>query len=246
MTTVLIMAGGRSDRMRSSLGPTHKAMVPILGVPMIERNICSLLAKRIRRIIVAINAQEREIEAYVRERGAELVARVGGTIECLHEEQPLGTIGAVTELRDLTDQVLVTNVDNLTTLDWEALLGYHRQIRPAMTIAAHRTSFRIPFGELEVVGHRVLAYHEKPAKKVLISSGSYVLSPVTCGLLPKGQKADVPDLVKLLIDSGKPIAAFEHQSVWIDVNDAGSVAEGERLISTNSRDFEYVGIRQLR
>jgi NDP-sugar pyrophosphorylase family protein len=63
--TGLIMAGGRSARMRTTLGPTHKALVPILGTSMLERNICAFVARGIRRIVVAINATETEIEDYV-------------------------------------------------------------------------------------------------------------------------------------------------------------------------------------
>jgi len=239
MTIGLIMAGGRSDRMRSSLGPSHKALVPVLGVPMIERNIRSLLARGIRQIVVATNAKEREIEAYVLTRGAELVAKAGGAIECLREEEPLGTIGAITKLRVPTDQVLVINVDNLTTLDWKALLEHNKRTGAAMTIAAHWASFRVPFGELEVAEGNVLAYREKPLKAILISSGSYVVSKLTCGLLPEGQKADVPDLVRLLLDSGRSVAAFEHKSPWIDVNDSASLTEAEHLIAANFRDFEW-------
>ena len=40
----LIMAGGCSLRMRASLGGRHKAMVEVLGVSMLERNIMALLA----------------------------------------------------------------------------------------------------------------------------------------------------------------------------------------------------------
>jgi NDP-sugar pyrophosphorylase family protein len=239
MTIGLIMAGGRSDRMRSSLGPSHKALVSVLGVPMIERNISSLLARRIRHIVVATSAKEREIEAYVRTRGAELVERAGGAIECLREEQPLGTIGAIAKLRAPTDQVLVINVDNLTTLDWEALLEHNKRADAAMTIAAHWASFRVPLGELEVEEGNVLAYHEKPLKPILISSGSYVVTRLTCGLLPEGQKADVPDLVRLLLDCGRSVLAFEHKSPWIDVNDAASLTEAEQLIAANSKDFEW-------
>jgi NDP-sugar pyrophosphorylase family protein len=239
MTLALIMAGGRSDRMRSSFGPSHKALVPVVGVPMIERNILSLLARGIRQIVVAISPKEREIQAYVVNRGAELVESAGGTIECLFEEQPLGTIGAITKPQISADQVLVTNVDNLTTLDWRALIEHHENMCAPMTIAAHWASFRIPLGELDVIGGNVIAYREKPLKQILISSGSYVVSRVACNLLPKEQKSNVPDLVRLLLDSGRSVVAFEHKALWIDINDATSLAEAERLISANFRDFEW-------
>ncbi len=44
MTTALIMAGGASERMRASHGSAHKALVEVLGVPMLEQNLSALLA----------------------------------------------------------------------------------------------------------------------------------------------------------------------------------------------------------
>jgi dTDP-glucose pyrophosphorylase len=233
----LIMAGGRSNRMRSTLGLAHKALVPVLDVSMLERNICSFVAKGIRRIVVAINARETEIEQYLRTRGKAILASVDGTVECLKEEQPLGTIGAVCELQDKCSHLVVTNVDNLTTLNWTEMLSYHRRRGVAMTIAAHWQPFRVPLGELEVESGNVLNYHEKPWKKVLISSGAYVLNSETCGMIPKGRRTDVPDLVKVLLGSRQSIGAFEHNSAWIDVNDASSLVDAERLVADNFGDF---------
>jgi NDP-sugar pyrophosphorylase family protein len=233
----LIMAGGRSDRMRSTLGPAHKALVPVLGTSMLERNICSFVAKGVRRIVVAINAHETGIEEYLRSRGKAILASVGGTIECLKEEQPLGTVGAVRELEDKCSQLVVTNVDNLTTLNWIEMLSYHRRRGAAMTIAAHTQPFQVPLGELEVQRGNVLDYHEKPWKEFLISSGAYVLNAAICGLVPRGHRTDVPDLVKELLGSRQSIAAFVHSSAWIDVNEASSVVDAERLVAENFGDF---------
>src|SRR3974390_2421269 len=93
--TGLIMAGGRSERMRSNLGAKHKALVPVMGLPMLEWNVYSLLSRGIRDIVVATNARESEIDQYVRTRGRAILGSVGGTISSLIEANPPGTIGAV-------------------------------------------------------------------------------------------------------------------------------------------------------
>jgi hypothetical protein len=53
-----------------------------------------------------------------------------------------------------------------------------------------------------------------------------------------GQRTDIPELVQLLLDSGKVVAAYEHQSAWIDINDAQLVKEAERLVARHLSDFE--------
>ena len=61
-TCAIIMAGGRSERMRATLPPDHKSLVRILGIPLLERNLCKLLAEGFRDIVVTMNACEVAIE----------------------------------------------------------------------------------------------------------------------------------------------------------------------------------------
>lgn len=234
----LIMAGGRSERMRLSFGPQHKSLVTVLGVTLLERNICAFVARGICRIVVAISERDAEVHQYVQHYARRLFASAGGTLECLKEVYQLGTIGAASELaKDGCELVVVANVDNLTTLDWNQMLAFHRQKRAAMTVAAHRQPFRSPFGELTVEKGNVVRYDEKPMRPIFISSGCYILAGETCRLIAKGQRTDAPDLVKALLAGGHLVAAYEHESAWIDINDAESVAAAERLVARHFTDF---------
>src|SRR5436190_7199313 len=134
MDSVLIMAGGRSSRMRSSLGRTHKALVPILGVPMLERNLIWLLALGFREIYVAVAEAEREVIDFANTRCRSLASAFDAKLELVMETTPLGNIGAC-RLCPPTQELLVVYVDNLTDLDLRAMLAMHRQSGAAMTIA---------------------------------------------------------------------------------------------------------------
>ncbi|HKE36643.1 MAG TPA: NTP transferase domain-containing protein, partial [Candidatus Baltobacteraceae bacterium] len=127
---VLIMAGGRSQRMRRSAGAAHKALVSVLGVPMIERNLRYVLESGFRNVVVAINALETELAAYLERVAADLARSLGGRCETLIEDRPLGTIGAAREVQ-FKDALLVVNVDNLTALSLTALLDHHRRAEAA-------------------------------------------------------------------------------------------------------------------
>jgi mannose-1-phosphate guanylyltransferase len=239
MSSALIMAGGKSERMRNTLGPAHKALVPILGVPLLERNLCKLLSSGIYDIVVTIAADEPEIETFVCTRGRTLASSVGASLECFMEDRPLGTIGAAGAFSDRADALLIVNVDNLTAIDLDALRQHHRQTNAALTIAVHWEDFRIPFGEVSVSGGRILQYLEKPTRRIRISSGTYVLSPKACNLLSPHCTTDVPELFDALVKSGESVAAFEHAGPWIDVNDATAVGKAEKLILENAEAFDY-------
>jgi len=232
------MAGGRSLRMRASLGAGHKALVEILGLSMLERNIRALLSHGIQEIVVAISSREKALAAFALGRGAQL-ARAGGAKLGVHiEKRPLGTIGAAREIRAGTAGLLVVNVDNLTSLDLTALMVRHQATRAAMTIATHTEPFPVPFGQVSIRNGRITAYKEKPVLPVLISSGTYVLSSAAVRKIPTGRSVDAPELVHILLRKKQRISAFPHSSPWIDVNDSASVERAEALIMANSQSFE--------
>ena len=98
MTLAVIMAGGRSARMRATAGPAHKALVPVLGVALLERNLCTLLAQGFRDVAVAVSAHEPDVERWVLGRGRALATAVRARLDCLKETSARGTIGAIAGL----------------------------------------------------------------------------------------------------------------------------------------------------
>jgi NDP-sugar pyrophosphorylase family protein len=238
MCTALVMAGGRSERMRLTTGRIHKALVPVLGVPMIERNLLALLAQGFRNLVVAVNPQEREVIEYVRGRGANLAKLQGAALRCYEEEVSLGTIGAAGDLECRSEPLLVVNVDNLSTLNLNEFVQHHQHVAAALSIATHFEPFRIPFGEIVVRDGLITEYREKPTFSVHLSSGTYVLSERARSYIPKKCRTDVPGLFALLRERGERVVSFEHHAPWIDVNDAASLERAEQLIQQNIEEFE--------
>jgi NDP-sugar pyrophosphorylase family protein len=180
-------------------------------------------------LVVAVSSHAPEIVEYVNTEGHLLAVRSGAAVTCLMETKPLGTIGAARLAVGGFDALLVVNVDNLTTLPLRALVEHHFTRNSALTIASHREPFRIPFGELVVNDGRVLDYREKPVFKVLISSGTYVLSPEATGLIEPERRFDITDLFSKVRKHALRISAFEHDCTWVDVNDAESLKRATDL-----------------
>jgi hypothetical protein len=224
--------------MRASSGTRHKALVDVLGVSLLERNILTLLSHGYHNIVATVSAQEKALIRVARGRAARL-ARAGGANFRVHlERRPLGTIGAARTIRANAGDLLVVNVDNLTSLDLTALLAHHQRTKAAMTIATHTEPFPLPFGQVSIKKGRVIAYREKPILPVLLSSGTYVLSPSARQRIPAGGPVGAPDLVHILLREKERVAAFRHACPWIDINDCASVARAEALIGANFRYFE--------
>ena len=236
---VMIMAGGRSERMRSRGAPTHKALVSILGQNLLERNACMLLGAGFRFATVSVASGEQSIVDFVDEVLVDRFHAFGGEIVSFVEQEPLGTIGAARQLANRFTSVLVVNVDNLTSMDFNEFVEWHESTNADMTIATHVESFQIPFGELEISEQRVQRCIEKSIRSIPISSGSYVLGERALDQIAATGRTDAPDLVNRLIKDGAHVSAFEHQDLWIDVNDQVALHRAEELLKQHSNNFEH-------
>jgi NDP-sugar pyrophosphorylase family protein len=233
----LIMAGGRGERMRDSGGTVPKPLVPVAGVPLLERNIAMLLEAGFRELYVAVSDGSPAVGHFVQTRGAELAAATNASLRCLIETEPLGNIGPAAELRSLSRPILVLFADNLISLDLAALVAHHVRGQAALTVATHLETFRIPYGEIQSADGRVTAYLEKPERRIVVSSGTYVLAPEAVELLPQGQRTEIAWLVERLLARGARVLNFPHETCWIDVNDTSSLRRAEELVAARPEAF---------
>lgn len=229
----LLMAGGRSERMKTTSG-IHKALMQVGGKPLIERNLETLLGEGFTDIVVAVASDSPEIEAYVRGRGCVLAKESSATVTCLVEESPLGTIGAARTATAGFDGLLVVNVDNLTTIPLRQFVQHHRDTGAQLTIASHTELFRIPFGHLVTHDGQVVEYREKPTFPVAISSGTHVLSPEAAHLIEGDRPYHITDLFNAAKAKGLKIVAFEHSCTWVDINDEPSLQRAEERFGTSA------------
>ena len=236
MPAAIIMAGGRSSRMRATHGPAHKALVEVLGVSMLERNLATLFGQGFDDVTVVSSVNEPAVAEWVSARGRGLARAAGAKVASHIEREPLGTIGVLGSLA-LDEDVLVVNVDNLSAIDLRALVRTHRDSGAAMTVAVHEEPFSIPFGEVRVEDGCIIDYAEKPQRRLLVSSGTYVVGGKARESIAADQPTNVPELIARLVAQGERVGAFRHDAPWIDVNDAAGVKAAEALISANALRF---------
>jgi NDP-mannose synthase len=233
--TALIMAGGRSERMRAGGSGLHKGLRTVQGVPLIECNLRTLVWFGFKRLFIAVNRQEEALQRWLEGPGRVFAQARRVSLTTLIEEQPLGTIGAVASLPREVENVVIINVDNLTSLDLRSFARFHEKGGAAATIASHEQAFPMPFGMLELDGQRVAAYREKPRLPVTISSGLYMLHRRAIDRVQPGVRLDVPGLIDRLILSNETVLAYRHQEPWIDVNDEAALATAEQLCLQSGR-----------
>jgi NDP-sugar pyrophosphorylase family protein len=224
----LVMAGGRSERMRTKHDRSHKALRRVAGRRLIEWNLDALAFFGFTDVYISANNDESELVDWIRNYPG---------VHLLEETEPLGTIGAARLLPEPVTDVVVVNTDNLTDLDLSALAEFHMQCEAAMTIATHEEPFQVPFGRLTIEAGLITAYEEKPRIAVPVSSGTYALNHRAVDLIHANRRTDVPELVAMLLKGNEVLAAWPHSAQWIDVNDDLALARAEEVVRLGKKPW---------
>ncbi|HEV7229274.1 nucleotidyltransferase family protein [Brevundimonas sp.] len=229
---VVIMAGGRGTRLAELTANTPKPMLKVGPRPMLDTVVDAFAAQGFRRIFLSINYRGEQIEAHFGD-GSER----GLHIRYLREDGPRGTCGALSLLpTDVTGDVLVTNGDVLTKMDYGRVADDHAVAGAAATVVVRDYEMQVPFGVINADQGRVLGIEEKPSQVYRINAGVYVLSPSARELVPSEGSFDMPQLLQSLIDEGRSVRAHRAEGYWVDVGrmadfaraneDYGAVFEG--------------------
>lgn len=208
----VIMAGGFGTRLRPLTDDLPKPMLPVGDRPLLERMIDQLRDAGVKRVSLATHYKSDVIERHFgdgRERGI--------AIGYVHEPEPLGTAGALRLLEDDQEPLLVLNGDIVTTIDFRAMLQFHREHRSDMTVAVRQLELKVPYGVVETHGAEVVSISEKPTLRHFVSAGIYLLGSAARAQVPKDGRFDMPDLIRALLAARARVVSFPVREYWLDI-----------------------------
>jgi len=209
----VVLAGGKGTRLMPYTRIFPKPLIPIGDMPILEVLILQMRRAGIRDVVLTVGHLSELMRAFFQD-GKQL----GVNITYNYEDTPLGTVGPLALVPGLDETFLVTNGDVLTTLPIADLIAEHKRSGAAATIAMHARQVKIDLGVIELDGgNRVCDYIEKPSFNYLVSMGLYVFEPRVIQYIPRGQRMDFPDLVKVLLAAGEVVNGFPFSGYWQDL-----------------------------
>jgi len=212
-TPVVLMAGGKGVRLYPLTADVPKPMLKIGDTPILEIIIRKLQAQGFRDIYISVNYLANLIEDHVKDG-----AWLGVNVTYLHEDQPLGTAGAMGQLRGkLAEPFVVMNSDLLTNVDLRQLVRFHKKAGAKATLGVREYQFQIPYGVVNIEGNEVESISEKPIHRSMVSAGIYALDPWALELVPEGEYCDMPTLLDKMRIEGEKVAAFPIHESWLDI-----------------------------
>lgn len=127
----IILAGGRGSRIAALRSDIPKALMPVCGIPVLQRQLEMLRREGIRDVVLVCGYLAQQIRDFCGNGEA-----FGMRIEYYTEAQPLGTAGALFHL-NLHEDFLLLNGDLVLDVDFGSMLDYHVRSRALATLFAH-------------------------------------------------------------------------------------------------------------
>lgn len=187
--------------------------MPIGEMPILEIVIRQLQKHGFDNLTLAVGYLAELLMAYCGDG-----SKFGVTLDYSREEQPLGTAGPIALVPNLNETFLVMNGDLLTTIDYAAMLKYHRERGALATIACYQRDVKIDLGVLDVDSDNWVAnYIEKPTYHYSVSMGIYLFEPEILKYIPANQRLDLPELVIKLMQDGEKVNVFNFDGYWLDI-----------------------------
>lgn len=176
---IVIMAGGRGTRISTLFPDIPKPLIPIDGIPVLEREICSLRDQCLTDLILTVSHMGDKIMDYFGDG-----SKLGVSIQYYNEVTPLGNAGALFKLKDqLTEDFLLLNADAVFDVDFNRMVEFHRSHGGLVTLFTHPNSHPYDSGlliadENGAVQQWLAKEDTRPAYyKNRVNAGLHVISP---------------------------------------------------------------------
>jgi len=211
---VFLMAGGFGTRLRPLTNNCPKPMLKVGDKPILEQILLNFVEAGFHRFYISTHYMPEVIRDYFGNG-----EKWGISIQYVHEEEPLGTGGALGLLpHDEIDQPLfMMNGDLLTSLNLHSFLEFHQAHNGVATMCVREYEHQVPYGVITSEGTQIKSMVEKPVHRFFVNAGIYLLDPALVKSVEPGTRIDMPTLLERQIDGGNAVNMFPIHEYWLDI-----------------------------
>lgn len=211
---VFLMAGGFGKRLRPLTNDCPKPMLKVGDKPILELILNNFIQAGFHRFFISTHYMPELIRSYFGDG-----RQWGVSIRYIHEEEPLGTGGALGLLPhdEIDKPMFMMNGDLLTSLNVLSLLDFHREHPGSATMCVREYDYQVPYGVIESEGHCIRSIVEKPTQRFFINAGIYLLEPALVRSVAPGTRIDMPTLLESEIAENRAVNMFPIHEYWLDI-----------------------------
>lgn len=211
---VVIMAGGRGERLRPLTDSLPKPMLEISGNPIIEHNINRLSEYGVDDFWISINYLGDIIKGYLGNGENKNIQ-----IEYVNEDKPMGTIGSVQKIKNFKhDHVLIMNSDILTNIDYEHFYLDFIKESADLSVVSILYKVSIPYAVLENNERTITGFAEKPTYTYYSNGGIYLVKrELLEKYIPESTFFNATDLIQTMVENGHKVISYHMAGYWLDI-----------------------------
>lgn len=229
----LILVGGFGTRLRPLTLSVPKPLVEFGNKPMILHQIEALKAVGVNEVVLAINYQPEVMLNFLKE----FEEKLGITITCSQETEPLGTAGPLALARDKLvdgsgDPFFVLNSDVISEYPFKQMIEFHKSHGGEASIMVTKVDEPSKYGVvvMEESTGKVEKFVEKPKLFVgnKINAGIYLLNPSVIDKIEL-RPTSIEKEVFPAIAAEKMLFAMVLPGFWMDIGQPRDYITGLRL-----------------
>ena len=204
----VIMAGGKGTRLAQLNAEIPKPMFPILGKPILEYQIESLLKSGVYDITLIVGYLKECVIEYFGDG-----QKFGVNISYIEEKEPLGTAGALYYVKNEASDFILVFGDLILDIDFNRFMEFHKSHNALITLYGHPNSH--PYDSDVIVVDDDSMVTKILSKKVerdyyyhnFVNAGVYCVSCNALESIGKPEKIDLEKtLIAGLIEKGRVFA----------------------------------------
>ena len=212
-TPVIIMAGGRGERLSPLTERCPKPMLTVGERPILETILERMVLCGFYRFYFSINYLGEQIKDYFGDGN-----KWNAEIVYVEENTKLGTAGALGLIDFPQNQnVIVLNGDVLSSFEPTKLMEFHQTQQADLTVCLKKFETEVPYGVVELVGADVKSVTEKPKHVYFVSAGIYVFQSKVFTLVKKDRCLDMPDFINALLTNNSIVKGYPIYEYWTDI-----------------------------
>ncbi len=213
---VVIMAGGKGERLKPLTNIFPKPLIPVGEKTIIETIMDKFVAHGCHDFHISVNYKADVIRNYFEQLG-----NPEYNVSFFQEDKPMGTAGSLRLLKNIINETFfVSNCDILINDDYAAVLDYHHENNNELTVVAAIKTYTIPYGTITTGKNGLIErIEEKPDLTFKINTGFYILEPSLLDDIPD-DFFHITHLMEKLQNQGRRVGVYPiSQNDWQDMGD---------------------------
>lgn len=206
---ILIIAGGLAKRMLPVTEEIPKCMIDVGGKPLIQHQIEFFSGSGYKDFVFCLGHLAQKVKDYFGNG-----EKLGVRIEYSVEEKTMGTAGSAKLAEGKAgDRCIIFYGDNLTSMDFDRLLEFHKSKGSDFTIVMRKLSGKNASSIIKLEEEKVKEFIEHPSEmdygdENYVNNGIYMMEKKVFSEIPESEFDFGHDLIPKLLEKGYNVCGY--------------------------------------